>query len=353
MENYLTNFKENTAYKEIDSLVPENICPFLFYNLAPYIFTLTKGGWFNWVKRDKDISFRKSICKDDFKRKDVNRLYHNEVLVGCPNPYRIVVAGVGLWPKNKIKIRILHSSNLCVNNYKIGDEVVIDRTNVAIKVLGFNRIFPEILSLCIGGKLPERDEGFDKTEDEIAVEVSKIIFPCRYHKKKKKFRENFLPDKFCSHTFIALYPYILATMYAAKINEKLKIKHPGNESHIIVSLEKVHLIKNKFLKETLNLSKKLFEIIFYPVDLLDYNLEINILENELKECSLKKDKKYMVNLRDENFLCPASFHALYPYLLLATLGCRIKWNGDGIANLLPCPDCIGTVYSINRKGGNH
>ena len=94
----------------------------------------------------------------------------------------------------------------------------------------------------------------------------------------------------------------------------------------------------------MNLLKKLFKAVFYPVDILDYDLEINILESE----SVKNGKKYMVNLRNQDFLCPASFHVLYPYLLLAASGCKMRWDGYSTTSLLPCPDCVGTVYSINK-----
>jgi len=353
MENYLIDFRKKPAYKEIDSLIPSNLCPFLFYNLTPYIFTLAKGGWFNWVKWDKNNLFRKPINKDDFKRNDINRLYPNEVLVRCPNPYVTVVAGVGLWLQDKIKIRILHSSYLCVNGHKPSDEIVIDITNASKNTLDLNNLFPEILALSLAGRLPRTNNGFCKIGTEITVEIFKIIFPCRYHKKNNKFKSDFLLDRFCPHVFNAIYPYILAKMYNARIDEILKIKHPRSEGCMTFTLKKVYKIKSEFVRRYLNLSKRLFERIFYPVDLLDYRLEINILENGSTECTLKTGRRYFVNLSNENFLCPASFHALYPYLLLATLSYRMRWNTYNTVNLLPCPDCIGAVYSLNKKGDTH
>lgn len=350
MGDYLKDFKESPAYREIDRLVPSDICSLLFYNLVPYIFTLANGGRFNWVRHYKDISFRKPINKDDFKRKGVNRLYPNEVLVRCPNPHTMVVAGVGLWPEDKIKIRILHCDNPCMNNHKPGDEIVMDKVDTGIDVLDFNRIFPETMSLCLAGEVPERNRESCKIDNEIIIKVSKIIFSCRYHKNKKEFKSHFLPDRFCYETFTALYPYILATMYNARISRNLKIRHPGKESYIILTMDKIILRKNRLVRGAINLLKKLFEAVFYPVDLLDYDLEINILENESEGCSLKKGRKYKVNLRDGNFLCPASSHTLYPYLLLTASGYKMKWGGDDIDNLLPCPDCAGTVYLVNKKG---
>ena len=318
----------------------------MFYNLTPYIFTLAKGGWFNWVIRKKDVMYRKPIKKSDFFKKEVNRLYPNEVLVRCPNPYNAVVAGVGLWPQDKINIRILHCDGNCLAAHQPDDKFIIAKNEFLEKSLNFNRLFPKILSLSLTGQLPERNENFCKEDNEITVEVSKIIFPCHYHKKKKEFKPDFLPGGFSPHIFIMFYPYILAAMYNATIDKKLSIQDNGKYLSLI--LDKIYLKRNALAKAARNLLKKLFEAVFYPVDILDYDIEINILESESTESSLKKGKKYMVNLRNQNFLCPASFHVLYPYLLLAASGYKMKWDGHNTTSLLPCPDCVGTVYSINE-----
>lgn len=350
MGGYLSDFNEKPAYKEIEVFMPSGICPFLFYNLTSYIFTLANGGWFGWIKRYKDSTYRKTINEYDLKKKDVNRLYANEVLIRCPNPHRTVVAGVGLWPDNKIKIRIMHNSGLCPNNHKSWDEILIDKNEFKTKALKFNTSFPAILIQNLTGRL--LNEAVDNCEKGIGVtvEVSKIVFPCRYHKREKGFKANsFVPDGFCPHIFEIIYPHILAVMYNAQVDKKLKVKHPGKDGHITLTLVKVYKIKSGPTRLILSLLKKLFETLFYPVDLLDYKIEITIIENESTNCSLKKGKKYIVNMRDENFLCPASFHALYPYLMLAAYSYKMGWNGHNTVNLLPCPDCVGTVYSIKGR----
>lgn len=352
MANYLRDFKERPPYRGIEGLLPSDACPFLFYNIAPYIVTLAKGGWFDWVKRCRETSYRKAIKRDDFKERELNRLYPNEVLVRCPNPAVSVVAGVGLWPEDRIKIRILNSCGSCVNDYKCGDEIILNRIDACKKALDLSGLFPEALLLSSGGALPKEGDSCN-IDSKILIEVSKIIFPCRYHKKKRVSPISFLPDGFCPRAFDSAYPYILAKMYNAEVDDILKIKHPGKEGSVILALEKVYRIRNEFARGLWNLLKKAFGIFFHPVDAVDYDLNIKVLENKSEGCPLKKERVYRVNLKDEDFLCPASFYALYPYLLLGSSGYRIKWDEESADGRVPCPDCAGTVYSISKKEGSH
>jgi uncharacterized repeat protein (TIGR04076 family) len=346
--NYLSDFTENPVYNKIKDLIPSGICPFLFYNLTPYIFTITSGGWFDWTKKLKDFTYRKEVVVHDFTRKKVNSLYVNEVLVRCPNPHIIVVVGVGLWTDKKIKLRILHSSSICINDHKSGDEVLLDIEEFKSKVTKYNASFPEILMQSLTGGLP--DETFENCEVSagVTVQVSKIVFPCRYHKRERNFLAGyFIPDGFCPHIFRVIYPNIMAVMYNAQDRAKLNVRHPGSGGYIVLSIEKINKIRNSVVRSIVNLLKWGFETLYYPIDLLDYEIEITILENESTGCSLKKGKKYFVNMKDENFLCPSSFHSLYPYLMLAASGHQVRWRDyQGIA-LQPCPDCVGTIYSIN------
>ncbi len=352
MGNYLEDIREKAYYKEVETLIPSGLCPFLLYNLGPYIFTLAKGGWFNWAKRHKDESFRKSASKEDFGRKNVNRVYGNEVLVRCPNPYTMVVAGVGLWPGDRIKVRILDSSNMCPNNHRTGDEVVMGRSDGGVKALYLNAHFPEILRLCLAGGESEEGSCLCEIDGKIALKVFNIIFPCRYHREKDAVVSDLLPQDFCPHVFNELYPYLLAKLYGGDIGEEITLTHPGSRDDVRVDLKKVWIVRSTFLRESVNLARRLFETVFHPVDLLDCYVKVNFAENMSEGCSSQKGKEYVVDLRNKNHLCPASFHTLYPYLCLAALGYEMKWGQDDGNRLAPCPDCVGTVYSI-REGSLH
>ncbi|MCP4369911.1 MAG: TIGR04076 family protein [Deltaproteobacteria bacterium] len=350
MEKYLSDFTEDQSYHEIKDLIPTGICPFLFYSLTPYIFTIANDGWFDWTKKSASITERKKIDALDFKRRKVNSLYVNEVLVRCPNPHTTVVVGIGPWTDNKIKLRILHCSGICSNDHKSGDEFLIDIEACKAKVLKYNASFPETLIRSFTGKLA--GEVFNNCEaySGISVQVSEIIFPCRYHKSKKAFKsDSFLPDGFCPHLYRSIYPEILAVMYNAKESEDLRIRHPGSGLNISLSIEKVNKIKSSLIMSMLNLLKWGFQALFFPVDLLLYEIQITILGNESRGCSVGENKKYLVNMKDENFLCPASFHSLYPYLMLAAVGHNVIWKLNQKFALQPCPDCVGTVYSVENQ----
>ncbi|MBF0275547.1 MAG: hypothetical protein HQK84_09985, partial [Nitrospinae bacterium] len=79
---------------EVCDLVPQGLCPVAYNCLVPYIQTLRNDGWFTWVTK-KNNGYRKSINKDDFSKRSVNRLYPNEVLVQCPSNEISVLFGVG------------------------------------------------------------------------------------------------------------------------------------------------------------------------------------------------------------------------------------------------------------------
>ncbi len=352
MGNYLEDIKEKAYYKEIETLIPSGLCPFLLYNLGPYIFTLAKGGWFDWVRRNKDSSFRKSASKEDFGRKNVNRVYGNEVLVRCPNPHTMVVAGVGLWPEDRIKVRILHSSNMCPNNHRRGDEVVMAMSDEEVRAVSLNKHFPEILRLCLVGHASKEGSHFYEIDGGITLEVFNIVHPCRYHRNKDTVVSNLLPTGFCPHVFNEVYPFLLAKLYGGDIEEEISLTHPGSKDDVRVDLRKVWIVRSTLARESIKLAKKLFETVFHPVDLLDCYVKVNFLENMSEGCSSQKGKEYVVDLRNKNHLCPASFHTLYPYLCLAALGYEMKWGQDDGNRLVPCPDCVGAVYSL-REGSLH
>jgi|GEM_PF-2670804 len=393
MRNYLTELKENPAYEAANALVPEGLCPFLFYNLTPYVHTLSRGGWFGWVKRHKNPLYRKASGGMDFGKSRVNRLFPNEVLVRCPNPRAMVVAGVGPWTDGKMKIRILRSHEACANNHRNEEEFILDARNAEEKALSVNALFPEALGVSVTGKTPWEQHNGCNIYRTLNVEAAEIISPCRYHpsaslpsallpsallpstslpstslgtggtggKKDEKKGLGLIPGDFCPHVFARIYPRVLAMMYEkdrrAETSEKLEIVHPGTDKKVTLSLKKIFrdaLRAGKprpYGKKLLrNIFKKVCEVMSLPVDFLDYNLEIEVLQTGADKCSLKEGKKYTVNLRSKDFLCPAAFHAIYPYLLLASTGHGVKWSSEEATALSPCPDCAGTVYFIGERG---
>lgn len=351
MEDYLKNLKNAVDCKAFGYLMPEGICPFLLYNLSPYIFTLSKGGWFSWVKRHKDVMYRKEINKYDFKKKGINSLYDNEVLVRCPNPYVNVVAGLGLWPKGNIKIRILYSDGLCLNNHKPQDELVMTSEDAAIKALNLNNAFSKTLLLSFINERVMEERQLCNIDDSIIVETQEIIFPCRYHKHRRSFGKYLLPDGFCMHIFQQVYPYVLAMMYNASADEELSLDCPV-KCCVNLVLRKSYRRTRSFLNSASYALRRMFEAFFYPIDIIDYCLTIKVsdIKNKSSGCVLTKGKEYSANLKSEDFICPAAFHVLYPYLLLMAAGHTMIWQTQqDKENLMPCPDCVGIIYSASEK----
>jgi len=138
-------------------------------------------------------------------------------------------------------------------------------------------------------------------------------------------------------------------MYNATIDSKLTVEHPGMGGEITLVIDKVHRGTHLMLRTVKKILRRLSSIASYPVDFIDYDVEIKVLNNDDSECFLKKGKKYMVNMRDKAFLCPATAHALYPYMILERMGYRFRWDGGNESNLVPCPDCIGAVYSVGTR----
>ncbi|MFH1306017.1 MAG: TIGR04076 family protein [Candidatus Omnitrophota bacterium] len=356
MRNYLTELKEDPAYEAANALAPEGLCPFLFYNLTPYIYTLARGGWFGWVKRHKNPLYRKASGGMDFGKSRVNRLFPNEVLVRCPRPRAMVVAGVGPWTDGKIKIRILRSHDACLSNHRNEEEFILDARSAEKKALNLNVLFPETLARSLTKKIPWGRRDLCAPSELPGIRVSEIISPCRYHEKKDEKKDlRLLPGGFCPHVFARIYPQVLAMMYgksrSAETSEKLGLFHPGTEEKIMLVLRKTFRTKTPGVRTFRSVLKKACEAVSLPVDLLDYDLEIEVLKAGPDKCSLEEGKKYTVNLRSKDFLCPAAFHVVYPYLLLASAGHRMKWDSEDNPVLSPCPDCAGAVYSLARKRG--
>ncbi len=352
MGNYLSDFKETPSFGKIEDLLPPGMCPFLYYNLSPYIYTLSTGGWFDWTKKHKDNRYRKQIFEGDFDKRDVNRRYPNEVLVRCPNPQAMIVAGIGPWPDGMLKIRILRGNGCCSNFHTPDNEYLLDPHQFKRLSLAYSQIFPDILLECQTDASEKLEAGDCKKGIGATISISKINFPCRYHDSTKDYKTDFLlPDGFCPHVFAAIYPQVLAVMYRGRIDSTIKVKHPGTGGDLTLTLNKSYRLNYALPRLALKVIQKVFEALFYPVDLLDYQLTITVTEKEFCGCTLDIGKKYSVNLKNEAFLCPASFHALYPFLLLQTLGGNMKWDMQETAALVPCPDCVGAVYSIQCQGG--
>ncbi|OGL68319.1 hypothetical protein A3D58_04340 [Candidatus Uhrbacteria bacterium RIFCSPHIGHO2_02_FULL_46_47] len=327
----------STAGSQVE-IVP-GLCPLLYYSLVPYIVSIADGAQFGWMRYTADTQFRRKILKCDFSRKDVNRLYPNEIIVRCPNHASKVVCGVGPYGDGVIKVRILDAESSCPKSHKPGEEFLL-LGDQAHRARNFNRSFPRLVCDAFGLKESRGDNS------KIGVSIEDIIFPCRYSRAGQKYTWPFSPDGFCLHLFQAIYPEVLSCMYGGRVPERFEVPCHCQSTPLGVSIKKVSKRRPVF-SPVLDIAEGVFERFFYPFDRIDYDINVKIDGKIPGGCAIASGREYAVNMGDQRFICPSALHFLYPYLLLAERDTYIEWSGDSTpGHTIPCPDCVGTLYAI-------
>lgn len=372
----------------IDEMLPVNgLCPFAYHNLIPYIITLLNNGWFRWTKKEKDLNKRYLRTEEYFKDSSVNRAFPNEVLVQCPNPDAAVVMGVGIkldGKKKLLTIRVLNKNSLCCAGHKKGDEFTVCEDDIEFPPLLFNTIFPYMMLDSFGG-----DVRFKNSDGIVSIELydhhckgltqpNTILFkvgnrrneksgdcfsyknqpikatavksPCRYHSKPADI-ERVGPKGFCLDAFHAAYPYGLALLYDADFKgidkrDSVSICCPSPKYKVIFEVKRIQTV-SEVLKRLKNTAAKIFEKVFHPVDIINYKVAYKVLDVH-GNCPAghKVGEEFEFNIWDKKELCPASFHSIFPFLLLENQGIPFRWRDDSKVCEVPCPDCQGAVYQI-------
>ncbi len=342
----LSSTTASRLFRHLDPLLPAGICPLLFYSLTPYIITLGRRGWFGWVTCTSFPGHRKAANPLDFTRKNVNRRYPNEVLVRCPNPHSLVVAGLGPWEGGTLMVRFLHGEEACPFAHQAEQQFLLDGTHIR-QAEPFYARFPEALLQALG-KISMAEAIFRYNQNDNArLTVAKTIFPCRYHSRRdrRRFRE-LLPEDFCPHVFWAIYPRVFALMYGATVNPAVTVDHPGGTGAVALTLHKTSRPANRLARLPADLAENILRRLGHPVDRLNYILTIHVAANNAAGCILTPGKKYWVNLKNRQYLCPAAFQAVYPYLLLRAAGEHPPWSNSDSPARICCPDCVGAVYRL-------
>lgn len=351
MKDYLVNLHGLSEY------APPGLCPLLYHSLLPYIITISEGGWFGWVKKTKDLDFRKDINADDFGRANADCLYPNEVLVRCPNIHASVIAGLGPYSgaggQPGLLLRILSENGGCAANYAAGEKIILSKDDFKIPPAEYNALFPALLSSLTGGG----NQAFHCPDglNALTLSAANIETRCRYHKKKTGYKHPFLPGDYCPDMFHFIYPGLLALLYAQdKPASRTQIFHyscPAGQGKMVITAEKVSRLSPRpaALKKIL---EKIFNAVFFPYDFIDDDIVFTVeKETETAACPMAKGKKYYLNMSDPRYPCPASLHALYPYMLLKARLARMPWPDD---EYFHCPGCKGIIYrcEIRREAGH-
>jgi uncharacterized repeat protein (TIGR04076 family) len=352
MSEYLSRLTDSPGFGRLNALKPEALCPFLYYTIAPYVYTIAGGGWFSWVKRGRRPTDRNPAMIRNPSLKTINSRFVNEVLVRCPNPDEIVIAGIGPWENGAVSVRILHGGGHCPFHHGPGRMIILENGE-GHRPLEYSRLFPETLINAMADlPLKSAMDLFDQGRAG-SMTPAEIISPCRFHPEKMAFdSRRLLPDNCCPHVFQHIYPDVLAAMVDADVDPEMSIHHPGqkdkeNGGNMTIEIKKLSAWRNRPAKHLIDGLYALSGRLGYPRERLDYRLEIKIVTaNAAGDCPMRAGEVCAVNLRGSDFLCPASFHAAYPYLLLAAAGRKMNWSGPRDVNLIPCPDCAGVVYVI-------
>ena len=348
MTTYLSQLIESPAYGSLAAIQPEGFCPYLYYTVSPYIYTIANGGWFSWVRKARRPTDRSRPEIKNPAEKKVNRLFVNEVLVRCPHSRNTVIAGVGPWEKGAVAIRILHGEGDCPQSHLPG-RITILRKDDAQQSLRYSRLFPEILLGAMTDASSEKAIALFDQGRAAGVRPVNIINPCRYHRRPDPYNTlKLLPDDCCPHVFQHIYPHVLAAMYEADVETALTIQHPGDGGTLKLEIKKEPIRRFGAVKWMMDRFKPVLNRALRPIDWLDFTMSIKTIENRaLPGCSMAPGAVYSVNMSSRDFLCPAAFHAVYPYLLLTAAGYRMDWGQDASqTGLIPCPDCAGIVFGI-------
>lgn len=133
-----TNCKWRNRFKEVyteSNLTLQNFCIMAFHSVYPYYLTLTKGGWFKWVK------------------------HGDGVVVQCPNPKDAVEMKVFKDDSSDgICVEVIRSRGECPKEYKKGDVFLLNDKTFKFCPNALDAFVPYIELLSKGGHLPWIDE---------------------------------------------------------------------------------------------------------------------------------------------------------------------------------------------------
>jgi uncharacterized repeat protein (TIGR04076 family) len=175
---------------------------------------------------------------------------------------------------------------------------------------------------------------------------------CKYHKRKgQEYKPNDIIRDFCSDAFYAAYPYCLALLYGADKNEfkngRVCLSCP-NPKGIIFEARRVHCrpFYTRIVKKIL---EWLIAKILYPPDWENWHIKLRVIKNHGGcPANFTAGKTYWFNIRRLDELCPASFHAIYPFFLPYLLEYNSLWQKERSSIEIHCPDHQGMIYNIKK-----
>lgn len=174
-----------------------------------------------------------------------------------------------------------------------------------------------------------------QTCQRLTIDTLSLGKICKYHKRAgQSYSGQQIINGFCPHAFFVAYPYCLSLLYNGTI-QSFDLSCPVGAVQFRVTRINCW---NLAAKISLQLVKRVSRS-FLPLDIEDWHIQMEV--RKVGECPLKlaRRNKYYFNIRQLDYLCPASFYTLYPFF--------INKNNTGL--LLACPDHQGMIYKIKIK----
>jgi uncharacterized repeat protein (TIGR04076 family) len=188
----------------------------------------------------------------------------------------------------------------------------------------------------------------------VAVQAHLSKKKCGYCKSGKESygSDGLVPKGFCPDAFYAVYPYLLAVLYDAKLTgepfaENLIISCPNPHKPALVKVT----FRPKKAKVILNLIEGLSRAIGFPKDAIDKVVTLEVV-SENQECGLKKGDSFKVNIPNLKEVCPAAFFSMYPLINLCSRDIRqgaAQPGGDTISFVCPDPK-TNIIYDVSVPG---
>ena len=107
---------------------------------------------------------------------------------------------------------------------------------------------------------------------------------------------------------------------------------------------KLEVTRLQSLPKPIKMAKSAVEWVFraidHPLAVVDYKIRLRVAE-AAEGCEHEAGQEYWMNIRDIRKLCPAAFHALYPFY-------GIK-DEDKALEYVHCPDHEGILFRLEGK----
>jgi uncharacterized repeat protein (TIGR04076 family) len=159
------------------------------------------------------------------------------------------------------------------------------------------------------------------------------------------------PTGLCLSAFHAIYPRCLALLYDASFTASLRTAQveascPNPDCRVRFEITRIERLRPhiKMMKKAV---EWLLAKLAIPPDWIDLDISIQVKQVDGScPANHRVGQTYTFNICLPSELCPATFHALFPYLTLAVQGLSLPWPQSGKQPEIHCPDHRGFNYQV-------